>query len=409
MAAPSTSRLVTALNDSTLLPADQRAQLPELLQNCSEPRALAREVVARGWLTPFQMDVLLRGTAEDLIVGPYVLLGMVGEGAMGQVFKARHQKGGHLVALKVIREHHQEDAKVLKRFRREIRALTRLSHPNIITARDIKDIDRTRYFAMEYFEGVNLDDVISETGALPLAPAVDYIRQAAMGLQHAYEKGLIHRDIKPANFFITPPTSTGKKGRAGHWGVVKILDLGLALLQMKPGERSDSHCRLTAKGNMLGTVDYVAPEQVMAAHEVDIRADLYSLGCTFYHILTGQVPFPHTSPAKKLLCHQEAEPLPVEQIRPTIPPEIARVVRKLMAKSPSERFQTPAHLAGAMLTILNTLEPEMVDLDWRLPHLEDCASTNRSHLTHRDTWPWWPVAIGAAALVVGTAALVFLL
>jgi serine/threonine-protein kinase len=412
MAITSVSNLMELLRHEALLAPDQTGQLADLQRQFAEMRDLAHELITRGWLTAFQMERLLLGRQDDLTVGPYVLLDVIGGGAMGQVFKARHRTRGHVVALKVLREAQQADARTLRRFRREIRAMKRLSHTNIVAARDIDELNlkKTRFFAMEYVEGVNLQAVLKECGSLPLAPALDYVRQAANGLQHAYERGLIHRDIKPANFLITPVRATDHTLRPGRWGVVKLLDMGLALLHYRPDERVDSKSRLlTGKGLMLGTVDYVAPEQVMNPHEVDVRADLYSLGCTFYEMLTGQVPFPIGTSAKKLVAHQEQEPLPVERLRRDLPPEVALVVRKLMAKAPGARFQTPAHLAGTLTTILNQLPRESIDWDWRPPRLDEYPVTDLSHLTENQDRRWWPMAVGALALAAVAGALFLVL
>jgi eukaryotic-like serine/threonine-protein kinase len=410
MANSSISHLVEKLGQSALLKPAQLKQLTEELQErFPETRALARELIERGWVTSYQMEHVLLGREQELSIGPYDLLDVVGQGAMGLVFKARHRKGGHIVALKVVRKDQVSNPRVLSRFRREIRAVTRLAHPNLVTACDISEVDEAGFFAMEFVEGVNLHDVVRECGPLPLAPACDYVRQAANGLHHAYERGLIHRDIKPANLLITPPTvpATGD-ARQGRWGVVKILDLGLALLQQRGSDRPDSFTHLTAKGLMLGTVDYIAPEQVMSPHEVDIRADLYSLGCTFYELLTGQVPFPDGSPGKKLFCHQETEPLPVEQFRPSLPPELALVVHKLMAKAPRARFQTPAHLSATLATVLNSLDPATVEWDWRPPHLAETPSPALSQIVPMgEGRRWWPLLVGAG-LVVLLLALVLL-
>ncbi len=405
MAITSVSRLVEVLHQSALLPPEQCAQLAELQQSWPETRGLARALIERGWLTPFQMEYLLLDGVQQLTVGPYQLIDVIGEGAMGKVYKARHRKHGHLVALKVLRPDQRADPKVLKRFRREIKALRRLSHPNIVTVRDVADIDRNGFFAMEYVEGVSVADAVRECRQLPLAPAIDYLRQAAVGLQHAYERGLIHRDIKPGNLLITPPPVPAGPGvRPGRWGVVKLLDLGLALVQQQADERSDSHTRLTAKGLMLGTVDYVAPEQVMNPHEVDIRADLYSLGCTFYEMLCGQPPFPHGSPARKLLSHQEAEPTPVERLRERLPADVIVVVRKLMAKAPSDRFQTPGDLVRTLNTLLQQLPPEDVNWDWRPPNLAHSAAPGVSQLGQAERGRRWWLAAALLLALAGAAA-----
>jgi tRNA A-37 threonylcarbamoyl transferase component Bud32 len=256
---------------------------------------------------------------------------------MGQVFKARNWKLGRVAALKVIRKERLANEDAVRRFRREIRAAGQLAHPNIVLAYDADEVNGTHFFVMEYVAGRDLARVVKEQGPLPLATACDCVRQAALGLQHAHERGLVHRDIKPHNLLLTAQ------------GVVKILDLGLAQLGTFTADE-ESGGTLTQEGLVMGTLDYIAPEQVNNSHTVDIRADLYSLGCTFYHLLTGWPPFPACRPVEKLYKHRYEEPLPIERRRPEVPPALAAVVRRLLAKRPSDRYQTPAELAAVLAT-----------------------------------------------------------
>jgi serine/threonine protein kinase len=380
MVIDSVPMLVRLLSESRLLDAGQVDQLTRSVQQeFLEPEALAKELVRRGWLTPFQIRQLTQGRTADLFLGDYVILEAVGEGAMGRVFRARHKRLGHIVALKVIRSERRADAKALHRFRREVKAAARFDHPNLITATDAATVGDKHYFAMEYAPGVNLDFLLLKMGPLPIAPACDYVRQAALGLQHVSECGLIHRDIKPGNLLVIPPDRSGEKTdapglrepavrRFGRWGVVKILDLGLVLLQSQHGG-PDSRANLTKKGFALGTVEYMAPEQVMNPHEVDIRADLYSLGCSLYEMLTGQPPFSNLSPVKTLLSHQEAMPLPVDQLRPDVPADLAAIVHKLLAKNREHRYRRPLELAEALAEILTNLDVRRLSWEWTPPPL----------------------------------------
>ena len=214
-----------------------------------------------------------------------------------------------------------------------------LSHPNIVHAYDADEIGGTHLLVMEYIEGANdLAKLVKKNGPLPVEKACDYIRQAALGLQHAYERGMVHRDIKPANLLLTTDEKT-----------VKVLDMGLARLDHAGTEEDDKSSTMTREGTVMGTPDYIAPEQAMDSHTVDIRADLYSLGCTFYFLLTGRVPFPGGTLMEKVMKHRLDEPKPVEQLRPDVPPEVCNILRKLMAKKPEDRYQTPAE-AAAMLS-----------------------------------------------------------
>jgi serine/threonine protein kinase len=304
-------------------------QLDELARGAApeQPKALAAGLIRRGWLTPYQANQILQGRARELLLESYVLLERLGEGGMGTVFKARNWKLGRLAALKLIRKERLANEEAVRRFHREIRAAAQLSHPNIVLAYDAGEDNGAHFFTMEYVEGRDLAWVVGRHGPLPVAAACDYIRQGALGLQHAHEKGMVHRDVKPHNLLLNKQ------------GVVKLLDLGLAQFDASEDEESST---LTQEGVVMGTVDYIAPEQVTDSHSVDIRADLYSLGCTLHFLLTGRVPFPGRKPVEKLYRHRHEHPVPVEQLRPEVPGAVAAVVRKLLAKQPQDRYQTPA-------------------------------------------------------------------
>jgi tRNA A-37 threonylcarbamoyl transferase component Bud32 len=334
MSSAATEVFLATLRQHHLL---EPAQLDELARGArrDDPRALAAELIRRDWLTPYQANQVLAGRAANLLLGSYVLLARLGAGGMGQVFKARNWKLGRVVALKLIRKERLANEAAVRRFQREIRAAAQLTHPNIVHAYDADEVNGTHFFVMEYVMGRDLAQVLKAQGPLPLAAACDYVRQAALGLQHAHERGLVHRDIKPHNLLLT------------ERGEVKILDMGLAQLDASAADEGASST-LTEEGLVMGTLDYIAPEQVADAHTVDSRADLYSLGCTFYHLLTGSVPFPACPPVEKLYKHRYEEPAPVERRRAEVPPAMAAVVRKLMAKLPSDRYQTPAELAAVL-------------------------------------------------------------
>jgi serine/threonine protein kinase len=260
----------------------------------------------------------------------------LGSGGVSQVFKAWHTKRNCVVALKVIRPEMLSNPEAVGRFQREMRALAQSSHPNIVKAFDINLVGNTHYFAMEYVEGNAVDKIVKLSGPLPVERACDYIRQAALGLQHAHERGLVHRDIKPGNLLLNV---------AGT--VVKILDLGLARLNQSAGKQ-EAAPELTAQGVLIGTPDYLAPEQARNARTVDIRADIYSLGCTFYFMLTGQAPFSDGNLMQKLYRHQQEPPPSGDKLRPGLPPEVVAVFQKMMAKKPDDRYQTPAEVAAAV-------------------------------------------------------------
>jgi len=331
-----TGNLVEVLVRHRLLEGSQVDELPAIQVQCATPRDLARELIRRGWLTPYQVNQLFMGKGGQLVLGSYVLLERLGEGGMGQVFKARHQNLGRIAALKVIRKDRLSNSQALVRFQREIQAVAQLSHPNVVIAFDAESAGDTHYFAMEYVEGHDLGKLVKARGALPVDQACDCIRQAACGLAHAHERNLIHRDIKPSNLLLTA------KG-----DVVKVLDLGLARL-LRPTEDGDTSSSLTSEGSLMGTPDFIAPEQARDAHRADVRSDLYSLGCTFFYLVTGEVPFQGSTSTEKLYKHW-CEPLrPVESLRPEVSPAVSAIIHRLMAKKPEDRFQSAHDLAAAL-------------------------------------------------------------
>ena len=268
-------------------------------------------------------------------LGEYRLLAKLGEGGMGAVYKALHTRLEKVVALKVLPRDRTADSQAKARFEREMKAVGRLSHPNIVQAFDAREIDGTTVLVMEHVAGRNLSELVACTGPLRIADACELIRQAALGLQCAHENGLVHRDVKPSNLMLSTD------------GVVKILDMGLALLHtdQPPGEE------MTSAGQAMGTADYMAPEQVDDAHSVDIRADLYSLGCTLYKLLCGEAPFSgpkYNTPIKKLMAHVSEPAPPILVKRTDVPKELAAVVDRLLAKDPARRFATPAEVVVAL-------------------------------------------------------------
>jgi serine/threonine protein kinase/WD40 repeat protein len=304
-------------------------------------RDLARELMRRDWLTPYQVNQLLQGRGDDLVLGSYVLLERLGEGGAGQVFKARHRKMDRVVALKVIRKELLVNPEMVGRFYREMHLLGGLSHANIVHALDSGPVGSVHLLAMEYVEGTDLLKLVRDKGPLSVPLACEYARQVALGLQYVHEKGLVHRDIKPNNLLLSKPGPQG----AGL-GQVKILDLGLARLQQRPD--GDMTSLITPTGGMMGTPDFLAPEQALDFHQADIRADIYSLGCTLYYLLTGQPPFPGGTLAQKVARHMQTELPPITELRRDVPSALVEVLRRMTAKQPAERYQTPVEVALAL-------------------------------------------------------------
>jgi WD40 repeat protein len=269
----------------------------------------------------------------------YRVLGLVGQGGMGAVYRAEHRHMERLVALKVINPGLVRNPSAVQRFRQEVRAAARLHHPNIVTAHDADQAGGLHFLVMEYVEGTGLADLVRERGPLPVAEACEYVRQAALGLQHAHEQGMVHRDLKPQNLMRTPA------------GQVKILDFGLARLPRTSEEPSTGEAPagpLTGAGTVMGTADYIAPEQAADPRAADIRADIYALGCTLFHLLAGRPPFPDGSVPEKI-AHHAGTPLPsLNAVRPEVPTGLAAVVARMTAKDPAGRHATPAEVAEAL-------------------------------------------------------------
>jgi len=290
---------------------------------------LASELIRQGKLTPYQAATIDRGRLQDLVFGEYTVLDEIGAGGMGRVFKARHRTMERGVAIKVLSSRTMDSPEAIKRFHQEVKAAAKLMHPNIVTAHDASEHHGIHYLVMEHVEGSDLAKVVKGQGPLPVARALDYVTQAARGLEYAHERGIIHRDIKPANLLVDPG------------GTLKLSDMGLARIS-RPREpnATASLDQVTSGEQMMGTCAFMAPEQATDAHGVDGRADVYSLGCTLYFLLTGRSPYRGETVMETLLAHREAEIPSLGEARPEVPPELDGVFRKMLAKKPEERQQT---------------------------------------------------------------------
>lgn len=346
MAITSLAAFIDALRNARILPPQQMDEVLRMQPRFAEPRALAKELLTRDWLTPYQVNQLFQNKGKDLVLGSYVLMERLGQGAMGLVYKARHLTMGRTVAIKVIKKDRLLHPNAIKRFQREIRAMAQLSHPNVVTCYDADQVNGSHFYAMEYVDGVDLGKLIRTSGALAIVPACHYIRQVALCLQYVFERGLVHRDIKPSNILLTPAPKPG----LNKLGQIKVLDLGLARIQ----ETDDDSSAITQEGFVVGTADFIAPEQARDSRSADIRSDLYSLGCTFFYILAGRVPFTAKGLQQKLLQHISDPPPAIEMVRPEVPAAVSVVIRRLMAKKPADRHQTPAELADDLAHILTT-------------------------------------------------------
>jgi serine/threonine protein kinase len=297
----------------------QSAPVPE------GPRELADELVSDGLLTRFQADNLLQGKWMRYFIGPYKVLEALGVGSCGIVYLCEHERLRRRVAIKILQGDKARDRKSLERFNREARAAASLDHRNIVRAFDVGQEDRFHYLVMEYVDGQSLRQIVKNDGPVSATLAADYLRQAALGLGHAHEAGLVHRDIKPSNLMVD------------RSGVVKILDLGLARFFEDENE-------ILTQGAVLGNADYIAPEQAVDSHTVDIRADIYSLGATFHYCLTGSRP---VRPGLEFLRRPGRSPVKGAE-RTDVPEEMWRVLKKMMAARPDDRYQTPSEVVEAI-------------------------------------------------------------
>ncbi len=282
-------------------------------------------------LNPQTADGLPPGLADH---PRYRVIRPLGRGGMGVVYLAEHRHMERQVALKVISTDLVSNPDAVRRFRQEVTAAARLGpHPHVVAVYDADQVDDLHFLVMEYVDGQSLADYLRDKGPLPTAEACDYARQAALGLEHAAGQGMVHRDVKPHNLMRTPQ------------GQVKVLDFGLARCYR---ETEKARTQLTQQGVLMGTADYMAPEQASDSRAADVRADVYSLGCTLYHLLTGRVPFPGGGTVEKIIKHAVEAPTPVGALRPDLPVGVAQVVEKMMAKALEQRIQTPREVAESL-------------------------------------------------------------
>lgn len=338
MATPtSTDDFLILLRSSKLLEEDALNRYLISLENLESMTAikLARKMLQDGLLTSFQADHLLKGRYKNFFIGKYKVLRPLGSGGMSQVFLCEHVVMRHWVALKLLHVSDGNDPSAISRFIREARAAASVNHPNVVRAHDIDQAEgKYHYIVMDYVDGVNLHDLVKKLGPLPPEQAANYITQTASGLQHISDCGLIHRDLKPSNLLLD------------RTGTIRILDLGLVRFAQESGD--DNITRNLGGHTIIGTADYLAPEQALQSESIDIRADIYSLGATFYFLLTGRAPFDDRTIAQKLLGHQFQNPDTPENV----PEPILEVLRTMMRKSPQDRYTHPEDVVEALSPFL---------------------------------------------------------
>lgn len=354
MATPATTarEYCTLLAKSRLLPPEEvesqyRQWKEERPGGDERVDSFRRFLVARKCLTDYQAALVQRGRADGFFLGEYKILDRVGKGQMGGVYKAVHNFG-QLVALKILPASRAKNPHTLGRFQREARLLTQLDHPNVVRAFQVGEGSGVHYIAMEFLEGETLHEVLERRQRLPWAEAVRLVRQVLDGLQHLHDRRTVHRDLKPANVMLVPAPAKGEPDTT--WGATaRILDVGLGReLFDDEAPEAQVETQLTREGSVLGTPDYLAPEQAKDARSADIRADIYSVGCVLYHCVAGRTPFPEANIMAQMLRHATEAPAPLAAFAPDLPAGFQQVVDRFLAKSPDDRFQTPAEAAEAL-------------------------------------------------------------
>ena len=402
------------ISSGLLSQADLRAFLNNLpaAKRPSDATGLANLLVRSGKLTEYQARQLMQGKTKSLAFGNYVVFDKIGEGGMGVVLKARHRRMDRIVAVKVLPEKALKSPDAIDRFYREVKAAARLSHPNVVAAYDADEHDGTHYFVMEYVEGQDLASLSHERGPLPVTEALDYVLQAARGLEYAHAQGIVHRDIKPGNLLVD------------NSGTVKVLDMGLARFEFA----DDDSAPLTHSGQVMGTGNYMAPEQAEDTHHADHRADIYSLGCTLYRLLTNKAMYSGDTLVQILLAHRDQSIPSLRNERPDTPEQLDYVYQKMVAKRPQDRYQSASEAITALERCLQTAPiatgdvpttafrtPERSDSNLRtfldqfspggetIRHQADMETGAAPHPTttpKHKSQPWWLYAAISAGIVL---------
>jgi len=339
--------LIHLIRDSGLL---TNRQLDQALRDCTSDNTntILSHLMMAGLITEYQGRELYAGRNKGFFIGKYKVLRPLATGGMGVILHCEHIHMHHQVAVKLLPKELNVEHSAVTRFYREARAVAAVKHPNIVQAFDVGQEGTWHCIVMEYVEGINLHRLVTKFGALSEVRAAHYISQSALGLQCIMTSGLVHRDLKPGNLLLN------------RENVIKVLDLGLARFM---DQRADDLTRNMDDEQVLGTADFISPEQALHSHDVDIRADIYSLGMTFYFLLTGQLPFKATTVAGKLMSHQTKMPKALLSRRPDVSPELDAIITKMIQKRPSARFTTPQEVVEALLPWTNVPLP-MPDVEW---------------------------------------------
>ena len=348
MVTASANKLLKSIERSQLLDPQQLQRATESLRAehggelPDDPRRVAEWFQQQQLLSPWQAEKLLAGKSRGFFLGKYKLLSHLGRGGMGNVYLAIHQGMQRKVAIKVLPSELVDDRSYLLRFQREARVVAALDHTNIVSAYDFDHTGDVHYLVMEYVDGQDLAAIVKGSHRpLPIEQVTHYVVQAALGLQHAHDQGIVHRDVKPSNLLVD------------RSGCVKLLDLGLARL----AECEGSSVTLANNESVLGTADYLSPEQAIDSHNADRRADIYSLGCTLFFALAGRPPFHEGTIAQRIAQHQSAPPPRLENVRPDVPPPLADICAGMIQKKPEDRYDSAREVAELLTAFLAQYEP----------------------------------------------------
>jgi serine/threonine protein kinase len=331
----SPGRFIEALRRSQLVEENQLDAILEILDQ-SKTSHLAQQLVQRNFITQFQAKALMRGKWKGLVIGGYVVMESLGEGGMGKVFKAKHRTMGRIICLKVLNRQGRKSPEIVERFQREARTIGALQHPNIVVAHDAGEEDGIPFLVMEYIQGIDLAKRVRKTGPLEIEMVRNIILKTAQALEYAHSSGVIHRDIKPHNLILDDE------------GKLTILDMGLARIASDPDEPSDvtTFASMTSSGAIMGTVDYMAPEQAMNSRKADHRADIYSLGCTMHFLLTAQPVFEGETVMEKLIAHREESLPKLNDRNREVSNGLNAIFHKMLAKNSADRYQSMAEVVA---------------------------------------------------------------
>jgi serine/threonine protein kinase len=362
--------LCNQLNRSRLLlPSEVRGMYQQWRSSTpadaqGEMNRFVKWLVTKHYLTSYQVMQLLVGQVDHLFLNHYKLLDLVGKGRMAGIFKGVHRLG-HIVAVKIMPQSKALDPKLMARFKREAKMAVRLKHPNAVRTFHMGKAGKRHYIVMEFLEGETLEDVLKRRKKLAWAEGVRLIHQALQGLEHIHENNLVHRDLKPGNLMLVPPRPPGAADNTVH-ATLKILDIGLGRILFDENVTPASEeMKLTTEGMVLGTHEYMSPEQARDPHKADIKSDIYSLGCVLYHVLAGQPPFTDKDPLQQILRHASEPPRPLREHESSVPDKLQPILNTMLAKSPRDRYQAPADAAKALqpfLVIAEQRPPEMSSL-----------------------------------------------